>query len=186
MSSAGFSCFLSLLFVSLCLLSAVSPPSLFLAAGPKFGMTKSKIWLLDVFCCSFSHTFSPSTGACQLGNARWIRPRRDVVKRSGTRTTLAVTATQDGIGGQARPAGTSSVIFVFFLLTSSIHSSSFWLPLFHRVLQYLGRAGREMTNNCSESNARQRTTVTSSVCFCFSFPLFFFSLFFPIISFYVK
>ena len=58
---------------------------------------------------------------------------QDGGKRSGTGTTQVATATQVGTGGQAHVTGTSSLIFVFFLLTSSTHSSSFWLHLSHRV-----------------------------------------------------
>ena len=44
---------LPLLFVSLCSLSVVSPPSQFLVTGPRFGTTKSKIWLIVKFLFFF-------------------------------------------------------------------------------------------------------------------------------------
>ena len=54
--AVGFSCFLSLLFLSLCPSFFISRPSL---AGPRFGMTKGKVWLIVAFLLLFlSHFLS--------------------------------------------------------------------------------------------------------------------------------
>ena len=66
-SSAGSSCFLPLLFVSLCLPSVVSPPSPFLAIGSRVWTTKIVVFLM----CFFWHLFCPSfslTAVCRLGD----------------------------------------------------------------------------------------------------------------------
>ena len=106
-------------------LPVVRPSSLFHAAGPRFGMTKGKIWLIVKFLLFFLwHLLCPpfpSTRACWLGDGRWIREERDGEKQSRTGTTRTATATQGGTKGQVRPTCTSSVMFAFFLLTSSTH-----------------------------------------------------------------
>ena len=144
MSFAGFSSFLPLLFISLCLSSAISPPSLFLAAGPSLGTTKGKIWFLDVFLLFFLSHLISDYRSLSTGGREMDQVRTGQGKQSGIGTTRATTAMQDGIREQARQESTSSVVFVFFLLTASTHSSSFWLPLFPQNVT-IGRAGRDRT-----------------------------------------
>ena len=71
-STAGFSCFLPLLFVSLFPSSIITPPSIFLTAGPRFGMTKDKIWLVVIFLMFFPWrlfcAFYSFTEVCWLGD----------------------------------------------------------------------------------------------------------------------
>ena len=50
--------------------------------GRGLGLRKVRSGCLICFCCSFSHTYSQSTGDCRLGDRRWIRPGRDGEKRS--------------------------------------------------------------------------------------------------------
>ena len=93
MSSVGSSCFLTLLFVSHCPSSIVSPPSPFLATGPRFGMTKGKIWLIVKFLVFFfSDTSLPFLSVYRSPSSRRREvdqggAGRDEEKRSGIGTT---------------------------------------------------------------------------------------------------
>ena len=75
-------------------------------------------------------------------------------------TTQAATATQVG-----------TVIFVFFPLASSTHSSYFWLALFHRVQR---QAERDVAwpTLASKVTRDRGTTLTFLFFFCSSSPLF--------------
>ena len=68
----------------------------------------------------------------------------------------------DSNAGKYRGADTSGrYSLLFFLVASFLQSAT------------MGRAGREMTNACGESNAGRGTTNASSGLFCSSSPLFF-------------
>ena len=134
-SSAGFSYFLLLLFVSLCLFSVVSLPSPFLATGPRFGMTKIKIWLIVVFlltpsrCGMFLIFFTALLlfFASDRLSFPWSiitgGAGRDGAEQNGNGPTWVATATLDG--RQAGFTGTFSFIFLSFLLSSCKYSLFF-------------------------------------------------------------
>ena len=68
-------------------LFACRPPSLLRhfswQLGRVLGQRRVRSGFLMCFCCSFSRTLSPTTGACRLGDERWIRSGRDRENRAG-------------------------------------------------------------------------------------------------------
>ena len=188
MSSAGFSCFLPLFFVSLCLSSVVSPLSLFLSAGPRAKVwdDKGMIWLFDVFLFFLSHLLSVYrsllAGRRDMDQARaiWSKTERDRDRdNTGSNSN----------GGRYRRAGTPDrYLFCYFcILNSSMYSLLFFL-----VASFSAECNNRQGGTghdpmlATKAMRDEGTTGTSSVLFCSSSPLFFFSLFFPVNLFSVK
>ena len=150
-SSVGYSCFLPLVFVSRCPSSAVSAQPLFLAAGPRFGMTKGSIWLI-VVCLMFflSHLLSVcrslSTGRWEMDQVRAGRGETDRDRDN---------AGGDSNAGRHRGADTPDrYIFCYFciLYTHLLYSLVFFLVASFSA-ECNNRAGRDVTNACGKSNA---------------------------------